>query len=130
LIAALDVAERVHWTGYTRPEDVSAGLLATDVCVLPYRDGISFRRGTLHACLVHWRALVTTRPAMVLPEVREGENMLLAEPRDPEGLASAVARLAADPVLRARLEAGAAALAAEFTWERIARQTAAFVRRL
>jgi hypothetical protein len=32
--------------------------------------------------------------------------------------------------LRARLEAGAAALAAEFTWERIARQTAAFFRRL
>jgi glycosyltransferase involved in cell wall biosynthesis len=39
-------------------------------------------------------------------------------------------RLAADPALRTRLEAGAAALAAEFTWERIARQTAAFARRL
>ena len=130
LIAGLSVEERVHWTGYTRPEDVSAGLLATDVCVLPYRDGISFRRGTLHACLAHERALVTTRPAVALPEVRDGENMLLVEPRDPEGLAGAVMRLAADPALRARLEAGAAALTAEFTWERIARQTAAFARRL
>lgn len=130
LIAGLNVEERVHWTGYTRPEHVSARLLATDVCVLPYRDGISFRRGTLHACLVHRRALVTTRPAVSLPEVREGGNMLLVEPRDPEGLAGAVMRLAADPTLRARLEAGAAALAAEFTWERIARQTAAFARRL
>lgn len=130
LIAELDLEGRVHWVGYTHPEAVSAGLLATDVCVLPYRDGVSFRRGTLHACLAHGRAVVTTRPSVELPQVRDGENMLLTEPRDPEGLAEAVARLAADPALHARLEAAAAALSAEFTWERIARQTAAFFRRL
>jgi len=138
LIARLSLGERVHWTGYTRPEEVSAALLATDGCVLPYRDGVSFRRGTLHACLGHGRAVVTTRPAVVLPQVRDGENMLLVEPQDPEGIAEAVARLAPGgskapaegPALRARLEAGAAALAAEFTWERIARQTAALFRRL
>jgi glycosyltransferase involved in cell wall biosynthesis len=142
LIKDLDLEERVHWTGYTGPAQVTAGLLATDVCVLPYRDGVSFRRGTLHACLAHSRALVTTRPAVPLPEVRDGENMLLVRPRDPHGLADAVARLSAHAegapesnpadvvALRARLEAGAAALAAEFTWERIARQTAAFFRSL
>jgi glycosyltransferase involved in cell wall biosynthesis len=136
LIAQLGLSERVHWTGYTYPEEVSAALLATDVCVLPYRDGVSFRRGTLHACLVHGRALVTTRPALPLPEVQDGHNMLLVEPRDPQGIAEAVSMLssaqvpAAGPALRARLEAGAAALASEFTWERIARQTAAFFRRL
>ncbi len=126
MIAGLGLGERVHRTGYTRPEAVSAGLLATDVCVLPYRDGVSFRRGTLHACLAHRRAVITTRPAVVLPQVRNGENMLLVEPRDPEGLAEAAMRLAADPALRARLETGAAALAQEFTWERIARRTAEF----
>ena len=130
LIAGWGLQERVHWTGYTRPEEVSARLLATDVCVLPYRDGVSFRRGTLHACLAHGRALITTRPAVPLPEVQNGENMLLVEPRDPEGLAEAVTRVATDPALRVRLEAGAAVLAAEFTWEHIARQTAAFFRRL
>jgi len=130
LIAALGLGERVHWTGYTGPEAVSAGLLAADVCVLPYRDGVSFRRGTLHACLAHGRAVVTTRPTVSLPQVRDEENMLLVEPRDPEGLAAAVTRLAADPALRARLESGAAALAGEFAWARIARQTAAFFGRL
>ncbi|MEA3338715.1 MAG: glycosyltransferase family 4 protein [Chloroflexota bacterium] len=130
LIASLGLSERVHWSGYARPDKVSAGLLAADVCVLPYRDGVSFRRGTLHACLTHGRAIVTTHPAVELPQVRDGENMLLAEPRDTEELAQTVARLAADPALRTRLEAGAKALAAEFTWERIARQTAAFFRRL
>ncbi len=130
LIAELGLVDRVHWTGYTYPAKISAGLLAADVCVLPYRDGVSFRRGTLHACLTHGRAVVTTQPTVPLAEVRDGENMLLAAPRDPEGLADAVGRLAADPALRARLETEAAALAAEFTWERIARQTAALFRRL
>lgn len=130
LIAELGLAQRVRWTGYTRPEEVSAALLATDVCVLPYRDGVSFRRGTLHACLAHGRAIVTTRPALPLQQVRDGENMLLVAPRDPQALADGVMRLAADPALRARLEEGARALAAEFTWERIARQTATFFGRL
>jgi glycosyltransferase involved in cell wall biosynthesis len=130
LIAALELEKRVHWTGYTRPARVSAGLLAVDACVLPYRDGVSLRRGTLHACLTHARAIVTTRPAVPLAEVRDGETMLLVPPRSPQALADAIARLAASPELHARLEAGAASLAAEFTWERIARQTAALFGRL
>ncbi len=125
LIAELGLVQRVHQTGYARPEEVSAALLATDVCVLPYRDGVSFRRGTLHACLAHGRAIVTTYPAVPLRQVRDGENMLLVAPRDPQALADGVMRLAEDPALRTRLEEGARALAAEFTWERIARQTAA-----
>ncbi len=130
LIAELGMEERVHWTGYLGEEAVSAGLMATDVCVLPYRDGVSFRRGTLHACLVHQRAIVTTRPAVPLPEARHGETMLLVPPRNPVALAEEVARLAEDPALRVRLEEGAGSLAAEFGWERIARQTAALFRRL
>jgi glycosyltransferase involved in cell wall biosynthesis len=124
LIADLALTPRVHWTGYASPAQVSAALLATDVCVLPYRDGVSFRRGTLLACLAHGRAIVTTRPQVPLPQVRDGETMLLVEPRDPSGLAQAVTRLAHGPQLQTRLEAEATALASEFTWERIARRTA------
>lgn len=125
LIANLGLSERVHWTGYASSEQVSAALLATDLCVLPYRDGVSWRRGTLLACLAHGRAIVTTQPAVPLPEVRNGGNMLLVEPQQPLELARAASRLAADPRLRARLEAEAETLAAEFTWEQIARRTAA-----
>jgi glycosyltransferase involved in cell wall biosynthesis len=97
---------------------------------MPYRDGVSFRRGTLHACLVHGRAIVTTHPAVELPEARAGENMMLVAPRDSWGLAEAVKAVASDLTLRERLEAGAEALAAEFTWERIARKTVALFREL
>lgn len=130
LIAELELEHRVHWTGYTDPQAVSAGLLAADLCVLPYRDGVSFRRGTLMACLAHGRAIVTTRPTVPLPQVRDGENMLLVERNDPQGLAETIRQVAAEPGLRARLEEGALALASEFSWERIARRTAAFFARL
>ena len=123
LVQDLGLSERVHWTDYSLAEEVSAGLLATDACVLPYRDGVSFRRGTLHACLAHGRAIVTTIPAATLPEVRPGENMLLVEREHPMALADALTELASDADLRARLERGATALAADYTWERIAQQT-------
>jgi glycosyltransferase involved in cell wall biosynthesis len=130
LIADLGLTQRVRWTGYASPPEVSAALLATDICVLPYRDGVSFRRGTLLACLAHGRAIVTTRPAVPLPEVENRKNMLLVEPQDAEGLARAVAQASADPNLRAQLQEGAKALAAEFTWERIARRTVTLFREL
>jgi glycosyltransferase involved in cell wall biosynthesis len=126
LIADLGLEERVHRTGYANSEQISAALLATDLCVLPYRDGVSLRRGTLLACLAHGRAIVTTRPAVPLSEVRNGENMLLVEPQSPSDLAQAVRRLANDPRLRARLEARTRDLATEFTWDVIARRSAAF----
>ena len=127
---ALGLEDRIHRTGYVGPAGVSAALLAADLCLLPYRDGVSFRRGTLHACLTHGRAIVTTQPALDLPRVRDGENMLLVPPRDHSAMADAVMRLVTDPALRARLEAGASALAAEFSWEHIARRTAALFGRL
>jgi glycosyltransferase involved in cell wall biosynthesis len=126
LIGDRGLAERVQWTGFADVEQVSAALLATDVCVLPYRDGVSLRRGTLHACLAHGRAIVSTHPAVDLPEARDGETMLLAEPRDAADLARAVGRLAVDAALRARLEEAAGGLAGLYTWEAIARRSAAF----
>jgi glycosyltransferase involved in cell wall biosynthesis len=126
LIAARGLAGRVHHTGFVSPEEVSAGLAAVDVCVLPYRDGVSLRHGSLHACLAHGRAIVTTRPAVETPEFLAGENVLLAPPNDAGALAREVARVAKDDGLRARLEAGAAELAREFTWDRIAARTVAY----
>ncbi len=126
LIVERGLVEQVHRTGFVSPEEVSASLAAVDVCLLPYRGGVSFWRGSLHACLAHGQAIVTTHPAIPLPEIQDGENMLLARPNDPKSLVGAVTRLATDPSLRTRLEAGAAALATEFTWEQIAQRTLAF----
>ncbi len=132
LIDELGLSERVMWTGYTPPEEVSANLLASDICVLPYRDGASFRRGSFMAALVHGLPIVTTsagplaadlESAAHLPSLRDGENVLLVPPDDTAVLAEAIARLADSPELRQRLGQGAKEMSAAFGWDRIAEQT-------
>ena len=130
LVQARGLAERVQWTGYTSTAEVSAHLLAADAVVMPYQDGASFRRTTFIAALRHGCPVITTYPAIPLPELHDGDNVLLVPPRDSEALAGAAARLADDPALRSRLAAGAAALGQAFDWPTIARQTAAFYQRL
>jgi glycosyltransferase involved in cell wall biosynthesis len=120
---ALGLAGRVHWTGFLPPGRVSAHLAAADLMVMPYRDGVSLRRGTLMAALAHGRPLITTAPAEPSVEFRHGENMWLTPPDDPAALAGAIERLAADPSLRARLGEGARVLAQSFGWESIAQRT-------
>ncbi len=130
LIAELDLEARVHRTGFVKPSGVSAALLASDICALPYRDGVSLRRGTLHACLAHGCPIVTTEPSTQLEDLREGEHVLMVPPEDVEALGKAIQRLWKEANLRIRLGENAAALADTFSWERIAAHTAEFFRQL
>jgi glycosyltransferase involved in cell wall biosynthesis len=130
LIELHGLAERVHWTGYTSPEEVSANLLAADVVVMPYRDGVSFRRTTFIAALRHGRPVVTTHPATPLPELCDGDNLLLVPPGNVDRLTAAIGRLGDDPALRVRLSAGAQALGRRFEWPEISRRTLDLYRRL
>ncbi len=129
LISNLKLTDRVLWTDYTPSEIVTANFRASDICVLPYRDGASYRRGTLMAALAHGMAIVTTAPRGVgaihespLPSLRDGANCLLVPPDDPHALAATIQRAAASPELRAKIGAGARELAQYFTWDKIARQ--------
>jgi glycosyltransferase involved in cell wall biosynthesis len=94
--------------------------------VMPYRDGVSLRRGTLMAVLAHGRPLITTMPAEATPEFRHGENMWLVAPDDVAGVVNAVTSLAGDEGARARLGQGALDLARSFSWDAIAARTAGF----
>ena len=123
LIAELGLEGRVCWTGYLAPEEVSASFLAADLCVLPFRDGVSFLHGTLHAALAHGVPILTTRPRVALPELAHGENVYLAPPEDPEALARAIVELAGAPELRRRLGERAGALSGRFGWPAIAADT-------
>ncbi|MHB8620157.1 MAG: glycosyltransferase family 4 protein, partial [Chloroflexota bacterium] len=117
-IASLELEHCVTETGFLDPADVSAHLLASDVCVLPYRDGASFRRGTLMAALEHGLPIVSTRPSPA--ELVDGQNVRLAEPFSPVSLAHTIDELAQDQVSRRRLGIGAAKLARNFSWTSIA----------
>jgi glycosyltransferase involved in cell wall biosynthesis len=120
LARELGVSDRIAATGYMPPDEVAGSFFATDVLALPYVEGASLRHGTFHAALAHGRAIVTTIPPLPLPELRDGENVLLVPPNDAHALAEGIRRVMDDTDLRARLERGATELAQQFTWDRIA----------
>jgi glycosyltransferase involved in cell wall biosynthesis len=126
LIVDLGLKDRVHWTGFVPEKQVSACLHAADVMVMPYRDGVSLRRGTLMAVLAHGRSLITTIPTSPTPELEHGQNVWLVPPDNPAQLAEAVQTVLADELLRQMLGKGAAQVADLFTWEKIAAETAVF----
>jgi glycosyltransferase involved in cell wall biosynthesis len=129
-IDALGLQSRIRRTGFVDDSRVSGYLSACDVVALPFKDGVSFRRGSFMAALAHGCAIITTRPHVDLPELADGENVRLIPSDSGESLAAAIRELAADPALRERLRTNARTLAALFTWDRIATQTAAFYQEL
>ena len=130
LIAELGLTERVHWTGFVAEKRVSTFLHAADLMVMPYRDGVSLRRGTLMAVLAHGRPLLTTSPTVTTPELAHGKNAWFVPPNDVDLLAKAIRRLAADRALREKLGDTAVHVADRFTWDKIAAETAEFLAQL
>ncbi|PIE82064.1 MAG: hypothetical protein CSA11_01805 [Chloroflexi bacterium] len=129
-IIDLGLTDRVHWTGFVEDQRVSTFLHAADMMVMPYRDGVSLRRGTLMAALAHERPLISTYPQTPTPALVHGENCWLVPVDDAAALAQAVQTLYADHDLRQRLGRGAAAVADLFTWDKIAAQTLDFFQTL
>ncbi|MCL5026193.1 MAG: glycosyltransferase [Chloroflexi bacterium] len=128
------LGDYVRWTGYISPVEVTANLLAADVCVLPFRDGVSFRNGTLAAAIAHGLALVTTWPRQVTPataaaavrsglQLRDGVNARLVPPEDEANLVRVILELAGDSAQREELRRGAWQLARLLDWDTIAQQT-------
>lgn len=149
LIGELGLATCVRRSGFLPAETMSAWLLAADLAVLPYVDGVSLRRGSLMACLAHGLPIVSTQPLRPPPLPRRappalpglppppqpervrlvhGESIWLVPARHPLALAAGIGTLASSPALRRRLARGAAAVAAELTWPRIASATLAAYR--
>jgi glycosyltransferase involved in cell wall biosynthesis len=125
----LGISTRIIRTGYLSPEETTQAFFVCDMMAMPYEDGASFRRGTFMACLAHGMPTITTHPSVSLPQLKHKENIFLVSPSSPLSLSSAIAELANDSNLRARLSRGALELSGEFTWDKIAKRTGEFFER-
>src|SRR5690606_13974896 len=110
-------ADRVRFLGLVGPERVAALMRAARVVVLPSRSE-NFPLVVLEA-LAAGAPLVATRVGGIPEAVRDGREALLVPPDDPAALAGALARVLADPALRARLAAAALARSDAFSEARI-----------
>lgn len=137
LVGELDLTDHVTWTGYMPDEAVSAMLSSVDAVVLPFRDGASYRRGSLMAAINHGTPIITTQPRTIVPLFRDMENMLMVRGQVLHEdcppflhISPAVIKLYRNADLRDKLRQGALALAENFLWETIAADTLSFFTRI
>lgn len=127
----LGVADRVTFMGAVAPEGIAKVIPAFDIAlqpgVVPYASPLK-----IFEYMALARAIVAPDTPNIREILRDGESALLFDPASPDGLNQAVSRLCDDPVLRARLAAGARAdlIRRGFTWENNARRVVALADRL
>lgn len=130
LLGAFGVRRGSDWrdvvrTGYLPHEDVSRVLSSCDVFVLPFRMGVSARRTTAVAALLHGLPLLTTRGPATDDVFLEGESVFLAPAGSSTELLAALERLVENQELRIQLGTKARFLhASYFDWEVISRRLA------
>lgn len=117
--ARLGIADRIRWRGALPQKEVLEALRAADAFVLASRQTADGDRDGLPNVIVEAasQGLPCLGTALSgIPEfITDGETGLLVPPEDPAALAAALTRLAADPALRVRIGAQAAArVRAEF----------------
>ena len=122
-----ELARRVTSPGVTftggfsvRDERLRRLLAETQIMLLPFADGASERRTSLHAAWAYGLPVITTPPPTANAVIVDGENCLLVRDPTPDAWAEAIARVLADRDLADRLRAGGLAAAERFSWSRLA----------
>jgi glycosyltransferase involved in cell wall biosynthesis len=107
--ARLGIGDRIEWRGARPQPDVLSAYRAADLFVLAAKVAPDGDRDGLPNVLVEAQsqglACVSTRLSGIPELIEDGATGLLVPPGDRPALAAALARLVADPALRARLGA-------------------------
>ena len=103
---ALEVSDRVVFTGAVRHDEMPAYVRAMDIAVAPYRSTAAFYFSPLKLFeyLAAGKAIIASNLGQIATVVRHGENGYLVPPDDVLELSRTLAHLAADASLRRDLE--------------------------
>jgi polysaccharide biosynthesis protein PslF len=88
MVHAMGLEDDTVWTGPLSEAKMSETLLAFDVCVLPFTDGLTGNRGTYAAALAHAVPIITTRAPSGTTSAAAGTKLVAAG--DVDSLASAI----------------------------------------
>ena len=117
--AQLGIASRVVFTGIVPRDEIPVHVSTFDIALQPavvsYASPLK-----LFEYLALGRAIVAPNQPNIREVLDDGVNAVLFDPKDPEGLTKAIARMSGDEALRARVAEGARRTIAErgLTWSR------------
>jgi glycosyltransferase involved in cell wall biosynthesis len=125
LAASLGVADRVHFLGRVRFADLIALYQAAHVIFYPSLHE-TYGKPVVEA--MRSGVPLVAANATSLPEI-VGDAGILVDPKNADDMADGLARAATDSALRRELIARGHTRAADFSWERVARETLAVCHR-
>lgn len=96
----LPVNDRVICTGYVEPVQASRFLFCADLCLAPYIDGVSARRGSMMAAMAHGVPIVSTRGRLTDSPIFAESPLILTDVGDEVGFVAEAERLASDGAAR------------------------------
>lgn len=111
---------KIKITGYLTESQVSEYLKASNLCVLPYRDGLTYRRGSFIASVVHNVPVLSTYTKLTSPDLLEIFRDYLVKPNDVVGLSRNIDKFFYDMEYRNKLIAKTNQIKNLFDWEKIA----------
>ena len=125
-IEGLGLADRIHITGFVPHDTVPGHLAHADVVVLP---SVYEELGSVLLEAIHLGRPIVASDAGGIPGViHHGDNGLLVAPNDPAALARGIDRVLGDPVLSAKLSAGARRSASRYDWNQVTDKVLALYR--
>lgn len=132
LAQALAVTDRVRWYGEYPDEDIPRRMAESHFLVLPsVTSEEMFGLAAVEAMAAGRPVITTDLPSGVREVNSHGHTGLVVPLRDPDALAQAMSKLAADPGLRAKMgAAGRAEVAARFTRRQMAEAHIALYERI
>lgn len=119
---SLGLKENISFLGGVSEESIEKIFYIADIVVLPYSYSIS-ASGPLTIALQYAKPIIATDTAFFRSELKSEENCLLVKANDVKSLASATILLLENKKTRDKISCGAAKLARNYSWEKVAAQT-------
>jgi len=114
----LDIEGMIIWMDYQLDKRISELLSASDIVVLPHRNGVGTNSGVFAASVLHNLPIVTTQAKFIPKVIKNGYNLIMVKPTAKE-LTDALFKVIEDPDLRKKLSGNLAELNGYLSWQNI-----------
>ena len=115
--------KHVILTGDLSSREASECISMAEICVLPYEDGVSTKRGSFMAVLQNNIPVITTRPGVEFGEIKHERNAFLVNYGEDATLGNSIIGLIDNEPLKRKITSGMKDLADKYSWRSIVEST-------